>query len=134
MLFTLGPFDPAGLGAVPDNVTVAAYMPHAQALRCDLAIVHGGSGTTVAALARGIPLVAVPMFADQMHNADRLVAHRLGLRVDPHQIADGLPQAVDAVLADHRYRANTQRLAAQIAARPAPGEVIDQLARATADL
>lgn len=131
VLFTLGPFDPAGLGAVPDNVTVAAYVPHAQALRCDAAIVHGGSGTTVAALARGIPLVAVPMFADQMHNADRLVAHGLGLRVDPAQVADGLAPAVDAVLTDHRYRANTERLAEEIAARPTPAEVIDQLVRLT---
>lgn len=32
----------------------------------------------VAALARGLPLVAVPVFADQMPNADRLVEAHIG--------------------------------------------------------
>ena len=55
----------------------------AEAMDCDVVVTHAGSGTTVAALARGLPLVAVPMFADQMHNADRLVAAGIGVRVDP---------------------------------------------------
>jgi UDP:flavonoid glycosyltransferase YjiC (YdhE family) len=74
VLFTIGPFDPDWLGPVPTNISVAAYVPQAKAMICDIVVSHGGSGTTIAALTRGLPTVAVPMFADQTHNADRLVA------------------------------------------------------------
>ena len=92
VLFTIGPFDPAAIGQPPANVTVSAYEPQSQAMRCDAAVIHAGSGTTVAALARGLPLVAVPLFADQMHNADRLVAAQLAVRVDPGESASGSPR------------------------------------------
>ena len=99
-LFTVGPFDRAQLGSVPANVTIAAYAPQAEAMECDVVVTHAGSGTTVAALTRGLPLVAVPMFADQMHNADRLVAAGVGIRVDPGR---------DRRAADHRRRDRPRR-------------------------
>ena len=106
VLFTIGPFDPAAIGQPPANVTVSAYEPQSRAMRCDAAVIHAGSGTTVAALARGLPLVAVPMFADQMHNADRLVAARLAVRVDPDEVGERLTAAVETVLGDPIYAAN----------------------------
>jgi UDP:flavonoid glycosyltransferase YjiC (YdhE family) len=112
---------------VPPNVTLARYLAQAEAMDCDIAVVHAGSGTTVAALARGLPMVAVPMFADQMHNADRLVKAHLGRRVNPAQISSQLTAAVEAVLADPGYRANAQRVADAIAGRPAPTEVLNVL-------
>ena len=39
-------------------------LPHARVLVC-----HGESGTTLGALAAGVPLVVTPLFADQPHNA-----------------------------------------------------------------
>ena len=112
---------------VPANVTLAGYLAQAEAMDCDIAVVHAGSGTTVAALARGLPMVAVPMFADQMHNADRLVEAHLGRRVDPDQISAQLTAAVEAVLADPGYRANAQCVADAIAGRPAPAEALNVL-------
>ena len=94
---------------------------------CDLAVVHAGSGTTVAALARGLPLVAVPMFADQMHNADRLVAAGIGMRVDPGDVTTYLTAAVERVLSDPTYRKNAQRVAVEIATRPTPAQALDLL-------
>jgi UDP:flavonoid glycosyltransferase YjiC (YdhE family) len=127
VLFTIGPYDPAAIGQPPANVTVSAYEPQSRAMRCDAAVIHAGAGTTVAALARGLPLVAVPMFADQMHNADRLVAARLAVRVDPDEVGERLVAAVQTVLDDPAYATNAQRVAAAIAARPTAGEVIDLL-------
>jgi len=126
-LFTVGPFDRDQLGALPDNVTVAAYAPQAKAMDCDLVVTHAGSGTTVAALARGLPLVAVPMFADQMHNADRLVAAGVGVRVDPDQVNEKLTPAIERVLGDPSYRIAAQRIATDIAARPSPADALDLL-------
>jgi UDP:flavonoid glycosyltransferase YjiC (YdhE family) len=63
--------DPAALGVQPANVHVerwfqlAALLPH-----CDAVVCHAGSGTTLAALAAGLPLVLVPQGADQFTNAD----------------------------------------------------------------
>jgi UDP:flavonoid glycosyltransferase YjiC (YdhE family) len=126
-LFTVGPFDRAQLGSVPANVTIAAYAPQAEAMDCDVVVTHAGSGTTVAALTRGLPLVAVPMFADQMHNADRLVAAGVGVRVDPDQVSEGLTVAIERVLRDTDYRMNAAHIAADIAARPSPAEALDLL-------
>jgi UDP:flavonoid glycosyltransferase YjiC (YdhE family) len=127
VLFTVGPFDRAQLGAPPANVTLSVYEPQSQAMICDAAVIHAGAGTTVAALARGLPLVAVPMFADQMHNADRLVARQLGIRVEPHNVAEQLVPAVESVLNDPTYRVNARCVADAIAARPTPAQAMDVL-------
>src|SRR5918994_366956 len=127
VLLTLGPFDPAAIGQPPANVTVSAYEPQSRAMLCDAAVIHAGSGTTVAALARGLPLVAVPMFADQMHNADRLVAAKIGVRVHPTEISDRLVAAVETVLGDPVYADNARQVAEAIGARPTPRQAIDLL-------
>jgi UDP:flavonoid glycosyltransferase YjiC (YdhE family) len=47
LIVTTGPRrDPIGLGALPTNVRVAAYISHEQLLpRCDTIITHAGAGT-----------------------------------------------------------------------------------------
>jgi UDP:flavonoid glycosyltransferase YjiC (YdhE family) len=125
--FTIGPFERSRLGQIPPNVTVTAYLPQADAMTSDLVVSHAGSGTTVAALARGLPMVAVPMFADQFHNADRLVAAGVGRRVDPPRVAEDLTPAIEQVLDDQRYRINAQRVAAQIFSRPSPAQALGLL-------
>lgn len=62
--------DRQALDPIPQNVLVERYVPQAQVLaRCDLAVCHGGSGTMLAALGRGVPVVIVPQGADQFRNA-----------------------------------------------------------------
>ena len=58
--------DPASLGPQPDNVLVHQHIPQGVLLpRCDAVITHGGSGTTLGALAFGVPLLVLPQGADQ---------------------------------------------------------------------
>lgn len=58
------------IGPIPGNVVVERYVPQAQVLAaCDLAVCHGGSGTMLAALGHGVPVVIVPQGADQFRNA-----------------------------------------------------------------
>lgn len=125
VLFTVGSLDRDQLGAIPSSVRVTAYTPQAEAMDCDAVVLHAGSGTTVAALARGLPMVAVPMFADQSHNADRLVSAGIGLRVDPDQVADELTASAERVLIEPTFRINAQRVAAEIAARPSAAAALD---------
>ena len=44
-------------------------------------VTHGGSGTTLGALAHGLPLLVVPQGADQYANADAVVAAGAGRRL-----------------------------------------------------
>lgn len=130
VLFTTGKLDPAELGPVPANVKVERYVPQHVAMACEAVVTHGGCGTTVAALARGLPLVAVPLFADQPHNAARVQAAGAGIAVDAAQAVSALPAAVDRVLTDPSYAENARRIAADIAALPSAAQALAQVAPA----
>src|SRR6185295_19162595 len=74
VLVTVGPAgDPYGVGEVPENVTVERFVRQAEVLpRCGAVVCHGGSGTVLAALAHGLPLLCLPRGADQFANASNL--------------------------------------------------------------
>ena len=64
---------PRRAAAAPDNVRVEPWVPQQDVLaHAAAAVVHGGSGSTLGALAAGVPLVVVPLFADQPQNARRV--------------------------------------------------------------
>jgi MGT family glycosyltransferase len=112
--------DPARLGPLPANTHVARYIPQSLLLpRCDLVLTHGGSGTVMGALASGLPLVVVPVAADQPENAARCAALGVGRVVPPPEVtAASVRAAVRAVLADPAYRRNAARLREEIEALP----------------
>ena len=61
--------DPAMLEPVPANARVERYIPQSLLLpRCHAVVSHGGSGTTLAALAAGLPQLVIPQGADQFVN------------------------------------------------------------------
>ena len=67
--------DPARFGPQPANVHFERYVPQTLLFpRCALVVSHGGSGTIMAALAHGLPMVVVPIAADQPENAERCAA------------------------------------------------------------
>jgi hypothetical protein len=80
------------LGRVPENVTVERWVPQSEALeRASLVVCHGGSGTVLGALAAAIPLVIMPLFADQFANARALEAAGAAAVVEP----SGLRAAIE---------------------------------------
>ncbi len=121
--------DPATLGPVPRRVRVLAYVPMSRLLpAADVVGFHGGSGTFVAAMAVGTPVVMVPIAADQLDNADRCVAVGVG-RVVARGEADAasLRRAFEDVLGNSAYRERATGVAADIAAMPRPAAVVDRL-------
>ena len=102
--------DPAELGPLPPSVRVerwvdqAAVMPHASAM-----VGHGGSGSTLAALAAGVPLAFMPLFVDGPANARRVAALGAGV------VAEDAGAAVEALLADAGHRAAARALREEIA-------------------
>jgi UDP:flavonoid glycosyltransferase YjiC (YdhE family) len=76
VLLTVGrELDVAMLGVPPSNVRIERWVDQADVMaHAALVVCHGGAGTTLGALAAGVPLVVFPLFADQAANA-ACVAH-----------------------------------------------------------
>jgi MGT family glycosyltransferase len=80
---------PRGLPAVP-NATVCRFVDHRVVLdRAICAITHGGMGTTVKALNRGVPVCAVPFARDQAEVARRVQMARCGTRLPAGKLSAG---------------------------------------------
>src|ERR1700712_3523249 len=65
-------------------MSTSPVIPQALLLpRCALVVSHGGSGSVIGALAFGVPLLILPMGADQPLNGDRCQALGVGSVLDP---------------------------------------------------
>jgi UDP:flavonoid glycosyltransferase YjiC (YdhE family) len=130
------------LGPLASNVRVERWVPqdavapHAAAIVC-----HGGYGSTVGALAHGVPLVVLPLFSgDQWASAAAVARAGAGIAVDAdratHRVFDlpgpdryeRLAAAVRRVLGDARYRREARRIADAMAALPPVDAAVDVLA------
>lgn len=127
VLVALGPGDPASVGEVPANARVEGFVPQAEVLRhASLVVHHGGSGTTLGALANGLPQLVLPQGADQFVNAEALATQGAGRQLLAAD-ADAITAEASRLLDDPIHRQAAERLAAEIAAMPAPADVLPQL-------
>jgi MGT family glycosyltransferase len=121
--------DPAALGPLPPNVRAErwvrqdAIVPHAAAVVC-----HGGFGTFRSTLALGVPMVVVPLFADQPINARRLLDLDAGLVVEPGPTAAvELRTSVRRILDEPRFREGAARVAEETRRLPTADQAVDDL-------
>jgi UDP:flavonoid glycosyltransferase YjiC (YdhE family) len=122
VIVTVGPqIDPQELGPQPSHVRVERFLDQGAVLpQCDLVVSHAGSGTIVGALAHGLPMLLLPMGADQPLNADRCAALGVARILDPlHATPAEIRDAASDLLGTPRYRAAASRLQQEIAALPA---------------
>lgn len=90
---------PEGI-TVPVNATVTGFVPHGPLLdRAVCAVTHGGMGVTQKALARGVPVCAVPYGRDQFEVARRVQAAGCGTRLParrltPQRLRTGVERAL----------------------------------------
>ncbi|BDZ48479.1 N-glycosyltransferase [Frondihabitans sucicola] len=76
--------DPGSLGIAAPNIRIERYVPQRLVLpEVDLVVNHAGSGSVIGALSHGVPVVAIPLGADQQLNADRIADLGVGLVLDP---------------------------------------------------
>lgn len=130
ILLTLGRGgEPTALEPLSPNVHVERWwpqddiMPHAAAM-----VGHGGMGTTLSGLAAGVPMVVIPLFADQPDNAERVQA--IGVGVAIYDGPAGIPElsgAVEEVLARPAYRDAAADVAAEIRGLPPVTEAVPYL-------
>jgi MGT family glycosyltransferase len=112
-LVTLGPsLNPAEFKA-PPNAILETFIPHAAVLpRAAALVTQCGLSSVSKALAHGVPLVCIPLVADQPDNAARVVAAGAGIRLDPKASPRQIATAIDRVLTDESYRDGSRRMAA----------------------
>src|SRR5262249_32190414 len=110
----------------PDNVHIERWLPLSALLpMCDVVVCHAGSGTMLASLAAGRPLVLLPRGADQFENAAACLRAGVGRVLQPAaQAADAIAQEVEIVLTDSAYRQAVARVRDEIHAMPSPAEVV----------
>jgi UDP:flavonoid glycosyltransferase YjiC (YdhE family) len=120
--------DPAELGPLPPSVRVQRWVDQRAVMPLASAVVgHGGSGSTLMALAAGVPLALVPLFVDGPANARRVA--ELGAGIALEDGPDGLGAAVGELLTDAGYRAAARAVAAEIADLPPVEEAVAVLER-----
>lgn len=132
LLVTVGrDLDPATLGLQPAHVRIERFVPQAEILpHVDLVVSHGGSGSVLGALAHAVPMVVLPMGADQPLNAERIGALGVGRSLDAARATpDEIRDAASSVLADATCRESAGRLADEIAALPSPDVAVGLLER-----
>ncbi len=143
-LMTVGRgFDISTLGPIPAHVHVESWVQQADALaEAALVVCHGGSGTVLGSLAAGVPLVAVPLFADQFSNAAQVAAEGAGVVVeiprdgtgsrtpeDFSRSASGVVLAVEKMLTEPSFTAAAVSVAGELASRRSPGDVLAELSQ-----
>lgn len=113
--------DPEELAPLPANAHVERYIPQSLLLpHSSLVVSHGGSGSTLAALAHGLPMLLVPQGADQFDNAAGCISAGVALRLLPEELTPvGVRSAVVSLLEEGSFRERAAEVAAEIAAMPA---------------
>ena len=130
MIVTIGRNnDPAELTPIPDNARVERYISQALVLpHASVVVSHGGSGSTLAALACGLPILFVPQAADQFDNAACVQSLGAGLRLLPDELdVTAARSALESLLGDAAYRERAETIAAEIAAMPDPSALVPVL-------
>jgi MGT family glycosyltransferase len=123
--------NPDQFGPQPDNVRIERYIPQSLLLpHCDLVITHAGSSTVTAALSCGLPMVAIPIDADQPLNAQRCAALGVAQVIEYRQrTPEAIRHSVQTILGDPSYQRNAERIRDEMAALPGPEHAIALLER-----
>ncbi|QYR19396.1 glycosyl transferase [Paenibacillus sp. sptzw28] len=100
------------LESIPDNFTVLPYAPQLQILPyTDVFITHGGMNSVNEALYYNVPLIVIPMAADQPIVGNRVAELGAGLTLDRISLtALNLRESVEEILSAGRYHENSSRI------------------------
>ena len=113
---------PSDFGLQPDDVHIERYIPQSLLLpHCDLVITHAGFSTVAATLSHGLPMVTIPIDADQPVNAQRCTALGVAELIEyGHRTPESIRESVRTVLDNPSYRLSAERIRDQTAALPGP--------------
>lgn len=130
VLVTIGDVIDPGAVQGCSRVVVRPFVPQGAVLdRCAAVVSHGGVGSTLGPLAHGVPLVLVPLGADQAENAEALGDAGVAVVVAVEDARGAaLERALRWALGDPDAAAAAERVRLEIARMPSPHAVADRLA------
>lgn len=110
---------PPGL---PKNVYTSPWMPQITILKhpkIRAFITHGGLMGTQEAVTYGVPMIGIPLFADQFMNIDAYVARNIAVKLDLKKVTEkDMDAALNAVLWDPIYKESARKLSQRFLDRP----------------
>jgi MGT family glycosyltransferase len=114
--------DPRQFDPLPANILMRQFVPQLDILsRVDAVISHGGNNTVTETLLHGLPLVVIPISADQPDSAGHVAASGAGIRLSPWRLTPAkLGKAIKEVLQNPHYRQAAQRVQASYQACAGP--------------
>ncbi|MGC4064041.1 MAG: glycosyltransferase [Polyangiaceae bacterium] len=136
--------------SLPKNVTVARYIPQSQILQQSAVMIsHGGFNTILGAVQQGVPVITVPIAADQGQNGARMAATGCGICLPFHPGVAGFPccaelksappfsiesvrESVRRILLERSFAVNSRALQLQALAMPGPHAAVRALEQVVA--
>ncbi len=117
-----------------ENQTGEGFLPQPAILpMADLVITHGGNNTVTEAFHHGKPMIVLPLFWDQVDNAQRLDETGFGVRLPAYDFRDEeLTDAIDDLLANDALRARLSGISGRLQANPGnvrAADLIERVAR-----
>ena len=99
-----------------DNMVGEGFLPQPAILpQVDLVITHGGNNTVTEAFHHGKPMIVLPLFWDQVDNAQRVDETGFGVRLSTYGFRDEeLTGAVDRLVGDRALRDRMTAMSARI--------------------
>ncbi|CAD5209344.1 unnamed protein product [Bursaphelenchus okinawaensis] len=98
-------------------------------------ITHSGMNSVTEATNAGVPMVNVPLFADQMYNSAMAISKGVGYRLDKFKITKNtVVEALRTVIQDESYKKRSKELSRMIRAKPmSPDERIQKYSEFAAE-
>jgi UDP:flavonoid glycosyltransferase YjiC (YdhE family) len=118
-----------------DNQVGEGFLPQPAILPLvDLVITHGGNNTVTEALHHGKPMIVLPLFWDQVDNAQRIDETGFGRRLSTYGFRDEeLTDAIDELLDDRALAARLAAMSARIKSTSGTGRAADLIERVAVD-
>ena len=112
-----------------DNMVGESFLPQPAILpQVDVVVTHGGNNTVTECFHHGKPMVVLPLFWDQVDNAQRVDETGFGVRLPTYDFEDEqLTDAVDGLLLDAGLRSRLAAAASRYQADPGTVRAADRI-------
>jgi UDP:flavonoid glycosyltransferase YjiC (YdhE family) len=117
-----------------DNQTGEGFLPQPAILpQVDLVITHGGNNTVTECFHHGKPMIVLPLFWDQVDNAQRVDETGFGRRLMTYDFHDEeLTDSIDELLADPGLAGRLEAISRRLKASPGTVRAADLIERVAA--
>ena len=131
LVISLGGSQLSNLDNLPGNPLVVPFAPQLELLgRASLCITHGGMNTTMEALAKGVPLLILPVTNDQPAIARILCDSGCALQIPRRSLnARKLREKLRKILSESQFQAKAEKLAQDIQASPGLEGAVSEILR-----